>query len=177
MTPPGNDAGAAAARTPLIAGNWKMHNNHLEALALVQKLAFTLSAKDFKAVEVAVLPPFTDGYYDDEEFGVRPRTPPEAILGDCWHRFYMRMLEVVESIKICQQALERYKTAQGSHRIEPPRHLPPWLGRLLAGEAVVSMMTRVRGASNARARRELGWTPRYASWRDGFRTGLGNPPA
>jgi triosephosphate isomerase len=44
---------------PLIAGNWKMHNNHLEALALVQKLAFTLSAKDFKAVEVAVLPPFT----------------------------------------------------------------------------------------------------------------------
>jgi triosephosphate isomerase len=44
---------------PLIAGNWKMHNNHLEALALVQKLAFTLSTKDFKAVEVAVLPPFT----------------------------------------------------------------------------------------------------------------------
>jgi triosephosphate isomerase len=44
---------------PLIAGNWKMHNNHLEALALVQKLAFSLSTKDFKAVEVAVLPPFT----------------------------------------------------------------------------------------------------------------------
>jgi triosephosphate isomerase len=44
---------------PLIAGNWKMHNNHLEALALVQKLAFTLNAKDYKAAEVAVLPPFT----------------------------------------------------------------------------------------------------------------------
>jgi triosephosphate isomerase (TIM) len=44
---------------PLIAGNWKMHGNHLEAIALVQKLAFTLSGKDFDAVEVAVLPPFT----------------------------------------------------------------------------------------------------------------------
>ncbi len=50
---------SGGARMPLIAGNWKMHNNHLEALALVQKLAFTLTAKDFKAVEVAVLPPFT----------------------------------------------------------------------------------------------------------------------
>jgi len=49
----------SSARMPLIAGNWKMHLNHLEALALVQKLAFTLRAKDFKAVEVAVLPPFT----------------------------------------------------------------------------------------------------------------------
>jgi len=49
----------SGARMPLMAGNWKMHNNHLEALALVQKLAFTLSRKDFKAVEVAVLPPFT----------------------------------------------------------------------------------------------------------------------
>jgi triosephosphate isomerase (TIM) len=44
---------------PLIAGNWKMHNNHLEAIALVQKLAFALNSKDFDAVEVAVLPPFT----------------------------------------------------------------------------------------------------------------------
>ena len=50
---------AARGRLPLIAGNWKMHNNHLEALALVQKLAFTLNAKDFAATEVAVLPPFT----------------------------------------------------------------------------------------------------------------------
>src|SRR5215472_18500121 len=44
---------------PLIAGNWKMHNNNLEALALVQKLAFMLGAKDFEAVDVAVLPAFT----------------------------------------------------------------------------------------------------------------------
>ncbi|MEV4438776.1 triose-phosphate isomerase [Streptomyces sp. NPDC049577] len=48
------------ARTPLMAGNWKMNLNHLEAIAHVQKLAFTLADKDYEAVEVAVLPPFTD---------------------------------------------------------------------------------------------------------------------
>jgi triosephosphate isomerase (TIM) len=48
------------ARMPLMAGNWKMTLNHLEAIALVQKLAFSLNDKDFDAVEVAVLPPFTD---------------------------------------------------------------------------------------------------------------------
>lgn len=47
-------------RKPLMAGNWKMHLNHLEAIAHVQKLAFALTDKDFAAVEVAVLPPFTD---------------------------------------------------------------------------------------------------------------------
>jgi len=46
-------------RLPLMAGNWKMHENHFEALALVQKLAFTLTDKDYTFVEVAVLPPFT----------------------------------------------------------------------------------------------------------------------
>jgi triosephosphate isomerase (TIM) len=51
---------AEGGRQPLIAGNWKMNLNHLEAIALVQKLAFTLTPKDFDAVEVAVLPPFTD---------------------------------------------------------------------------------------------------------------------
>jgi len=50
---------AAGARLPLMAGNWKMHENHLEAIALVQKLAFTLTGKDYDSVEVAVLPPFT----------------------------------------------------------------------------------------------------------------------
>jgi triosephosphate isomerase len=49
-----------AGRTPLMAGNWKMNLNHLEAIALVQKLAFSLADKDYDAVEVAVLPPFTD---------------------------------------------------------------------------------------------------------------------
>ena len=48
-----------SGRMPLIAGNWKMNYNHLEGLALVQKLAFMLNRKDFAAVEVAVLPPFT----------------------------------------------------------------------------------------------------------------------
>jgi triosephosphate isomerase len=48
------------ARTPLMAGNWKMHLNHLEAIAFVQKLAYTLSDADYEAVEVAVLPPYTD---------------------------------------------------------------------------------------------------------------------
>ncbi|MGW5880344.1 triose-phosphate isomerase [Nocardiopsis terrae] len=47
-------------RQPLIAGNWKMNNNHLEAIALVQKLAFALNDKDYEAAEVVVLPPFTD---------------------------------------------------------------------------------------------------------------------
>ncbi|NLU67508.1 triose-phosphate isomerase [Streptomyces sp. HNM0574] len=49
-----------STRTPLMAGNWKMNLNHLEAIAHVQKLAFALSDKDFDAVEVAVLTPFTD---------------------------------------------------------------------------------------------------------------------
>jgi triosephosphate isomerase len=47
-------------RKPLIAGNWKMNLNHLEALALVQKVAFALPAKYYDHVDVAVLPPFTD---------------------------------------------------------------------------------------------------------------------
>jgi triosephosphate isomerase len=47
-------------KLPLIAGNWKMHCNHFEAIALVQKLAFSLNDKDYKHVEVVVLPPFTD---------------------------------------------------------------------------------------------------------------------
>jgi triosephosphate isomerase len=48
------------ARMPLMAGNWKMNLNHLEAIAQVQKLAFSLNDKDLDAVEVAVLPPYTD---------------------------------------------------------------------------------------------------------------------
>jgi len=66
---------------------------------------------DFKAI----IPPF-------------PEAPPEAVIGDAWHRYYVRMLEVVESIKIVRQALDRHPNAKGSHRIEPPRHSP-------AGEA------------------------------------------
>jgi nucleoside-diphosphate-sugar epimerase len=53
-------------------------------------------------------------------------------------------------------------------RARPPRRVPRWLGRMLAGEAATVMMTDVRGASNAKAKRELGWEPRHPSWRQGF---------
>jgi nucleoside-diphosphate-sugar epimerase len=59
----------------------------------------------------------------------------------------------------------------------PPRHLPVWLGRLAAGDAAVSMFTRIQGSDNSKAKRELGWTPRYASWREGFRYGLADMPS
>jgi nucleoside-diphosphate-sugar epimerase len=51
---------------------------------------------------------------------------------------------------------------------KPPRHFPRWLARLFAGEAGVMMGTESRGASNAKAKGELGWTLRYPSWREGF---------
>jgi 2-alkyl-3-oxoalkanoate reductase len=54
-----------------------------------------------------------------------------------------------------------------------PRRVPAWLARPLAGSYGVAIMTQAQGASNERAKRELGWSPRYASWREGFRTGLG----
>jgi 2-alkyl-3-oxoalkanoate reductase len=56
---------------------------------------------------------------------------------------------------------------------KPPRRLPRWLARLVAGEAATVMMTEVRGASNAKAKRELGWRPRHESWRESFAGGLG----
>ncbi len=60
----------------------------------------------------AIIPPF-------------PEAPHDTVIGDCWHRFYVRMLELVESVKLVEQGLRRYATAQGSHRVELPRHLPP----------------------------------------------------
>jgi 2-alkyl-3-oxoalkanoate reductase len=51
---------------------------------------------------------------------------------------------------------------------EPPRRFPRWLARLFAGDVAVVMGTEGRGASNAKAKRELGWEPRYPSWREGF---------
>jgi len=51
---------------------------------------------------------------------------------------------------------------------KPPRHVPVWLARLIAGEAAVMLGTEARGASNAKAKRELGWTLRYSSWRQGL---------
>ena len=57
---------------------------------------------------------------------------------------------------------------------KPPQRIPAWLGRIVAGEVVVSMMTQIRGISNAKAKRELNWAPRYPSYREGFASGLGN---
>jgi nucleoside-diphosphate-sugar epimerase len=60
---------------------------------------------------------------------------------------------------------------------KPPRRFPTWLARLFAGEAVVLMSTEARGASNAKAKRELGWTPRYSTWRQGFAEVYAKPTA
>jgi 2-alkyl-3-oxoalkanoate reductase len=54
----------------------------------------------------------------------------------------------------------------------PPRRVPAWLARLMVGEAGVSMMTKIRGSLNAKAKRELGWKLEYPTWRVGFREGL-----
>ena len=56
---------------------------------------------------------------------------------------------------------------------KPPRRVPAWLARPLAGEYGMLTMTRAQGASNARAKRELGFAPQYPSWREGFRRALG----
>ena len=52
----------------------------------------------------------------------------------------------------------------------PPMHIPGWLGRLFMGEAGLSMMTKIRGSSNAAAKRAFAWQPSYSSWRAGFRS-------
>ena len=56
---------------------------------------------------------------------------------------------------------------------KPPLRMPAWLGRLLAGEFVVAQMTEARGSSNEKAEKELGFQPRYPSWREGFRAWVG----
>jgi nucleoside-diphosphate-sugar epimerase len=56
---------------------------------------------------------------------------------------------------------------------KPPRKVPVWLAKLIAGKEVVGMATTLRGAANGKAKRELGWTPTYSSWRTGFRDALG----
>jgi nucleoside-diphosphate-sugar epimerase len=56
---------------------------------------------------------------------------------------------------------------------KPPRRVPTWLARLLAGDMAVGIMTEGRGFSNAKAKRELGWELRYPSWRQGFKEELG----
>lgn len=58
---------------------------------------------------------------------------------------------------------------------KPPRHIPVWLARLVGGEAAAVLGTEARGASNAKAKRELGWMPHYPSWREGFVAAYGQP--
>ena len=53
--------------------------------------------------------------------------------------------------------------------VEPPRRVPTWLGQLFGGEFIAAQMTTSRGYSNEKAKKELGWEPRFASWREGFR--------
>jgi 2-alkyl-3-oxoalkanoate reductase len=60
---------------------------------------------------------------------------------------------------------------------KPPRHFPVWLARLFAGEANAVMSIESRAASNAKAKRELGWTLRYPSWRQGFAEAYATPVA
>ena len=59
----------------------------------------------------------------------------------------------------------------------PPRRIPAWMGRILAGPHVVVLMNEIRGASNEKAKRELGWRPAHPSWREGFRRELAAAPA
>jgi nucleoside-diphosphate-sugar epimerase len=63
-----------------------------------------------------------------------------------------------------------YAEALGAKR---PFRIPAWLARLVAGPAVVGMATGLRGASNAKAKRDLGWVPKHPSWRQGFKDALG----
>ncbi len=62
-----------------------------------------------------------------------------------------------------------YAEATGA---KPPRHVPVWLARLVGGRIAVQFGVHLRGASNAKAKRELGWQPRHPSWREGFRAAL-----
>jgi NADH-quinone oxidoreductase subunit D len=87
----------------------------------------SLNRKEDPAWDLRKIEPNCD--YESYKFDVPlppfDRAPRSAVIGDCWHRFYVRMLEVVESIKLVEQALEKYATTEGSHRIEPPRTLTP----------------------------------------------------
>ena len=60
----------------------------------------------------------------------------------------------------------------GAIGAKPPRRIPAWLARLVAGKQAVAMATGLRGASNAKAKAGLGWEPSFPSWRQGFRQGL-----
>ena len=66
-----------------------------------------------------------EGYEFDVPMPPFAEAPIDSVIGDSWHRFYARMREVVESLRIIEQAVERYGKAEGSHRVEPPRFVTP----------------------------------------------------
>ena len=67
--------------------------------------------------------------------------------------------------------------AGGALGAKPPRHFPVWSARMFAGEPGVVIGNEARGVSNAKAKRELGWTPRYPTWREGFAEAYAQPTA
>ena len=69
----------------------------------------------------------------------------------------------------CASWLPVYAQTLGA---KPPRRVPAWLARLAAGPDLAGAMLTMRGASNAKAKRELGWEPAHPSWRQGFRDSL-----
>ena len=126
----------------------------------------------------------SDGYTANE---VRKRRYP--IVGDGGGVFsFVHIDDVVEATVVALDAppgiynvadddpapvrewLPAYAEALGA---APPRRFPRWIAALFAGRFAAHMMTGLRGASNEKARRELGWTPRHPSWRRGFREALG----
>ncbi len=115
---------------------------------------------------------------------VRRRRMPLLGDGAAWWSF----LHVVDAASAAVAAIDRGKAGQIYNIVDdepapvkewlpafatmlgarPPLHIPAWIGRLVAGEHMVSMMTQVRAASNAKAKRELGWRPTHPTWRAGF---------
>ena len=82
------------SRRPLIAGNWKMNLNHLEAIAVTQKLAYSLEERDFDAVDVVVLPPFTD-----------LRSVQTLVDGDRLKLMALKMLLLESTIQVEQKSI------------------------------------------------------------------------
>ena len=76
---------------------------------------------------------------------------------------------IVRVVVVVQRHAQLLQIARA---LRPPRRFPVWLAGLFAGRFIAGMATEMRGASNAKARRELGWEPRYPSWRQGFREAL-----
>jgi 2-alkyl-3-oxoalkanoate reductase len=132
------------------------------------------------------------GFAEDGEFGAMVRRRRVPIVGD--GRGVWSFIHVDDAASATIAAIDR--GAPGIYNIvddepapvadwlpefaaavgaKPPRRVPVWLGRIASGEVGVSMMTRIRGSENGKAKRELGWQPAYPSWRAGFGGGTGDP--